>query len=161
LKLKTSIIFFATGLAIIAADQLSKEWIRTTFYLGQAVPETGFFRLVYAQNTGAAFSIFTGNNSILAGLAFLEMVILLVYFFVIRRQYPPLNTGWNTAASGLILGGIIGNLVDRIRLGHVTDFISVGPWPIFNIADSAGVVGIIMFAVTLLVAFRHSNPPES
>jgi len=82
---KWILVFFAITLIIIAADQASKDWIRASFYLGQALPETGFFRLVYAQNTGAAFSMFYGNNGILSVVAMAELIIILC-----RRCVPML-----------------------------------------------------------------------
>jgi len=124
---------------------------------GQSIPESGFFRLTYAQNTGAAFSIFHGYSDILAVIASLGVILILVYIFVLHRHFPFLDTRLNKIALGMILGGTIGNLIDRIALGRVTDFIDVGPWPIFNIADSSLVVGVIVFALSILFASRESG----
>jgi signal peptidase II len=145
---------FAISLLVVAADQLSKFWIRSNMELYQYWPADGFFRLHYVQNTGAAFSIFDGNNEILTVIAFTGIILLLVYYFYIRSRYPFLNTRLNTVTLGLILGGVIGDLADRIYLGHVTDFISIGPWAIFNIADSAIVAGAIGFALSVLLSSR-------
>jgi signal peptidase II len=89
-------------------------------------------------------------------LAILGAALLLVYALVIRHSFSPLDNLLTWTALGLILGGIVGNLIDRLRLGAVTDFISVGWWPTFNIADSAVVVGAILFAYSLLrLARKH------
>lgn len=152
---KWNFIFFAIALAVVIIDQLSKWWIQTHFAPGQSVPETGPFRLTYAQNTGAAFSIFWGNTDILAVISMIGVVIILVYAFVFYRHFPSLNTRMNKIALGLILGGTVGNLIDRVWLHYVRDFIDAGPWPVFNIADSSLVVGIIIFAASILF-FSHT-----
>jgi signal peptidase II len=139
---------------IAIADQLIKFWIRTRLILGQSLPETGFFRLTHGQNTGAVFGIFQGNNDIITILVIIVAIIILVYFFFFRVRYPFLDTRLNTISLGLIFGGLSGNLIDRIRLGYVTDFISIGPWPDFNLADSSDVIGVIMLAFSILVVSR-------
>jgi signal peptidase II len=156
-RVKWNIILFAIAVLIIAADQLSKWWIQSNFYPGQSVPETGFFRLTYAQNTGAAFSIFWGNTDILAIFSLIGTILILVYNFVIYRHFPFLNTRWNKIALGLMLGGTVGNMIDRFWLHYVRDFIDVGPWPIWNIADASLVVGVIIFAASILFTVGSSN----
>jgi len=151
---KRNILFFAIWLFVTIADQLSKLWIRTNFALGQSIPETGFFRFTYVQNTGAAFSIFSGNNEVLAVIAALEGLVVLIIFFFIIKRLPQWNTPYITISLALIMGGIAGNLIDRFNLGYVTDFIDVGPWPVFNIADSSGVIGVIMLAVYIILISR-------
>jgi signal peptidase II len=154
---KWNILFFAIALVIIAGDQLSKGWIQSNFYPGQSVPESGFFRLTYAQNTGAAFSIFYGQSDILTVVSIIGIILLLVYAFIIYRHFPFLNTRMNKIALGLILGGTVGNLIDRISRGFVVDFLDAGPWPIFNVADSSTTVGVIIFAVSILLAARDTG----
>jgi signal peptidase II len=147
---KWNIIFFTVAFLVIAVDQLSKFWIRSHLALGQSLPESGFFRLTYARNTGAAFSLFYGYSDVLTIVAFIGIILLLAYVFVIYRHFPFLNTRFNKISLGLILGGTIGNLLDRLNLGYVTDFIDIGPWPIFNLADSSVVIGVILFAYSIL-----------
>jgi len=154
------ILFTSIAALIVLADQITKWWIRSNLAIGQSIPETGFFRITHVYNTGAAFSIFWDNNRALIIVASIELVLVLVYFLFIRQRYGFLTGVWNTVASALILGGIIGNLIDRIHQGHVTDFIDVGPWPVFNVADSCGVVGVILFAVTILF-FSHTKKQGS
>jgi signal peptidase II len=153
-QLKWNIIFIAIAFLIIFFDQISKYWIRSNLVLGQSMPETGFFRFTYAQNTGAAFSLFYGQADILAVVSILGAILILLYVFVLSRRWDFLDTRLNKIALGLMLGGTIGNLIDRIIIGHVTDFIDVGPWPVFNVADSSLVVGVIIFAFGLLIASR-------
>jgi signal peptidase II len=151
---KWNIIFFAISFVVITFDQLSKWWIQTHFYPGQSVPETGPFRLTYAQNTGAAFSIFNGRTDILTVVSSFGVIVILVYNFFLYRQFPALDTHINKIALGLILGGTVGNLIDRAWLHYVRDFIVAGPWPVFNVADSCLVVGIIIFAVSIIFFTR-------
>ncbi|MFC2034613.1 signal peptidase II [Chloroflexota bacterium] len=157
IKRKRNLIFFSIVFLTTIADQLSKLWIRTHIISGQSLPETGFFRLTHGQNTGAIFGIFQGNNNTLTILVIIVTVSILTYFFFVRDRYPFLNTRLNTIASGLILGGMVGNLIDRIHLGYVTDFISIGSWPDFNLADSSGVVGVIIFTFSILPIFRNTS----
>lgn len=149
--------FFVVMCLITIADQFSKFWITTNLAPDQSLPETGFFRLNHVQNTGVVFGLFNGNNASITFLVVVEAVLILFYFFFISGRYPFLNTRLNTMASGLILGGLIGNLIDRIRLGHVTDFISVGPWPNFNFADLSGVIGAFLLAFSILLFSRQNS----
>ena len=150
-QLKWNLIFAAIVIAVVAIDQFSKSWIRTHLEVNQSVPQTGVFRLTYAQNTGAAFSIFYGRSGILTFVAIIGIILLLLYTFVIYRRFPYLDTLINKISLALILAGTCGNLIDRLVLGHVTDFIDVGPWPVFNVADSSIVAGVIIFALTILL----------
>jgi signal peptidase II len=99
----------------------------------------GWLGLEYTQNRGAAFGVLSGIGPVLVTASFAILTGLLVLYM--RRARPPL---WQTVAIGLISGGALGNLIDRVRLGHVIDFVSVGPWPNFNIADSAITVGVLV-----------------
>jgi signal peptidase II len=88
------------------------------------------------------------------------VVVILVYAFVIYRHFPSLDTRLNKIALGLILGGTVGNMIDRVWLHYVRDFIDVSIWPVFNIADSSLVVGIIIFAASILFFSRDSAPQK-
>jgi len=147
-------IFFLTAALVVAADQLSKLWIRSNLLVGQSLFEVGFFRFTHIHNTGAAFGIFRGYSSVLMIVAFIGVAVLLVYTLFIHSRFSLLDGRLSRLALGLILGGTIGNLIDRLRLGYVTDFIDVGAWPTFNLADSSVVVGVIIFAGTLLYLTR-------
>jgi len=143
------VAFFLIALLVVALDQLTKIWIRSNLAIGQSLPETGFFRLTYVHNTGAAFGLFQDQSVPLTIVASIGVVVLLVYALFIYRRFPRLDSRLGKPALGLILGGTVGNLVDRLRFGYVTDFIDIGIWPAFNLADSAVVVGAIIFAYSL------------
>jgi signal peptidase II len=149
-RVKWNIILLTIAVLDIAADQLSKWWIQSNFSPGQSVPSSGFFRITYVQNTGAAFSIFWGRTDILAVVSIIGTILILVYNFYISRRFPFLNTRLNKVALGLMLAGTVGNLIDRLWLHYVRDFLDAGPWPVFNIADSSLVVGVIVFAFSIL-----------
>jgi signal peptidase II len=144
-----NVVFFLTALLTVAADQLSKLWIRDYLPEGQSLPETGLFRLTHVHNSGGVFGLFQGQSLRLIIVAFIGVAIILIYALVIYRRPPFSDNMVGKSALGLILGGTIGNLIDRLHLGYVTDFIDVGWWPAFNIADSAVVVGVIVFAYSL------------
>jgi len=160
-QLKWNLILFSISIVIVIIDQLSKLWIQKHFVLGQSWPETGFFRFTYAQNTGAAFSLFHGHVEILTAVSFTGILLLLVYLFYVCRKYPVLDTAMSRIALGLILGGAAGNLIDRITLGYVRDFIDVGPWPIFNVADSSTTIGVIIFVIFILFASGKLDQHEN
>ena len=142
--------FFLTALLVLVADQLSKIWIRSNLDIGQSLFEVGFFQIIrFPPNTGAAFGLFQGHSFALTIVAIVGIALLLFYALFIYRRYPFLDNRLGRSALGLILGGTIGNLIDRLRFGGVTDFISIGIWPAFNLADSAIVVGVILFAYSL------------
>jgi signal peptidase II len=135
------LVAIATAVAVI--DQSTKFFIVSVIGPGQLESRIelvdGWLALEYAQNRGAAFGVLAGLAPILAAVSIAILTgMLLVY---LRQSTPPL---WQTVAIGLISGGALGNLVDRVRLGHVVDFLAVGPWPNFNFADSAITVGVLV-----------------
>jgi signal peptidase II len=144
-----NVVFFLTALLIVAVDQLTKMWIRSYLPVGQSFPRTGFLRLTHVSNTGGAFGLFQGHSFSLTIVAFAGIAVLLVYALLIYHRFPSVDGMLGKSALGLVLGGTIGNLIDRLRFGYVTDFIDVGFWPTFNIADSAVVIGVILFAYSL------------
>ena len=150
--------FFLTAVLIVAADQLSKIWIRANLLdVGQPLFEIGFFRIVLAPpNTGAAFGLFQGHQFALTIFSLIAVAAILGYALLFYRRFPLLDNMSNRIALGLILGGTVGNLIDRLNpnLEGVTDFISIGIWPTFNVADSAVTVGAILFAYSLLRLLR-------
>jgi len=145
-----SVSFLLTASLILAADQLSKMWIRSNLLVGESLFEIGFFRLTHIHNTGAAFGLFRDQTFLLTVVALVGAVCILIYTLLFYRRYPFLPSILGTIALGLVLGGTVGNLVDRLLLGYVTDFIDVGFWPAFNVADPAIVVGVGILAYSLL-----------
>ncbi|HEX5500357.1 MAG TPA: signal peptidase II, partial [Thermomicrobiales bacterium] len=98
--------------------------------------------LEYAENRGAAFGLFGAQSWLLPLVA--TAIVAAIAVAYIRQPRPPLAIG---VAAGLAIGGAIGNLIDRVRLGHVVDFIAVGPWPNFNVADAGVTLGVAGFIV--------------
>jgi signal peptidase II len=147
---KRSLIVLLTVVVVVIADIITKEWIRS-YPLNHVIQKIGFLRIVHIQNTGAAFGVFQGHPFVLAILALVEIAALLTLAYYIHQRYQFLVTKWNMIALGLILGGAVGNLIDRIRFGGaVTDFIDLRLWPAFNVADSCVTIGAIMLAITVL-----------
>ena len=140
---------FLIALTVIGVDQLSKYLVRANMELGQSIPSEGLVRLTYTTNTGGAFGLFANQTFLLSLAAVLAITILVLYLRYLPRGSTLLNVGL-----GLDLGGAIGNLIDRVRLGEVTDFIDIGAWPVFNLADSAIVVGTFLITYCLLFAAK-------
>lgn len=145
--------------AVIAfCDQLTKYLVRNEFALAESRPVVnGLFNLTYIRNTGAAWGILGGQNTMLTVLS----LVLLVLMVVFRRSF--LSDTWShRLALGLLIGGIVGNLADRIRLGWVTDFLDfyIGRyhWPAFNIADAAICVGVGIYLITALREGKGNKP---
>ncbi len=149
-----NVVFFLTALLAVAADQLSKIWIRSNLARGELLPETGLFRLTHVHNTGAAFGLFQDQTFPLTIVALIGIVALLLFALLIYRRFPFLDSRLGKPALGLVLGGTVGNLIDRLRLGYVTDFLDIGVWPAFNIADSAITVGVVLFVYSFLFLTR-------
>jgi signal peptidase II len=133
-------------LAALAADQISKAIVTSSLNRGESWPDDGFVQATYARNTGTAFGLFRDQGFTLTIIS-LVAVAGMIYFF----RGTALK-GWPMRLSiGIMLGGAIGNLVDRIRLGFVVDFIDIGAWPIFNLADSFITTGIAILVITTLL----------
>jgi len=153
LRLRSDLVFFVIAGLVVALDQASKHLVRANLALGESVPEEGPLRITYVTNTGAAFGILQGQTLFLMVTTFFGLAAILLYYL-----YPPMEHGVLRLALGLQLGGAVGNLADRVRLGKVTDFIDVGPWPAFNVADSSIVVGVaIIVGFFLLAESRHRS----
>ncbi len=126
----------------LIVDQFTKWMVIENLARGESWPATGFFRITHAWNTGSAFSLFQGQSDILTWVSLAAVGVLTLIYRSIDRPSWVLKV-----AFGLQFGGALGNIVDRVRLGHVTDFLDVGRWPIFNLADSSIVVGIGLMIV--------------
>ncbi len=144
------------GLTLLIADQFSKLWVVAT--LGpepyqRAINLSGaWLRFVYARNTGIAFGLFPSLAQIFIVTSMLITAgALYAYVYHLPNEKPAMQI-----AIGLIAGGALGNISDRLRLGYVVDFISVGWWPVFNLADSSVTVGVTILAIYLMLA---SDPP--
>jgi signal peptidase II len=144
-------LFLISGF-IVVLDQYTKWLVRSNLSFAESwLPEQlqsllPYMRIVYWHNTGAAFGLFQNGNLIFIILGFIVSGVIIYYYPHVSRE-----DWWLKLALGLQLGGALGNLIDRLQYGHVTDFISVGSFPVFNVADSAITVGtcILLLGVYL------------
>ena len=136
----------AVAAAALFADQLTKQVVASTLTLDGDVQIAGPFSIHHVQNSGIAFGLFSNATALVTALTALAVGWMLVFFARSGARHPVLPV-----ALGLLIGGSSSNLVDRIRLGHVTDFLDFRYWPAFNLADTFIVVGVgILFAAILL-----------
>jgi signal peptidase II len=151
----------ALGVAVIALDQVTKRLIRDRVGVGESIPILdGFVSIVHARNPGAAFSFLADAPAWFRGPFFIAITVtaIAVLFYVISRL--PREDRLMRIALGGVLGGAVGNLIDRLIYGEVTDFIDVHwrsyHWPAFNVADSS--ITIAVSAVILHSLFARSEP---
>jgi len=135
--------------AAVVADQLTKQLVGRTLDLGESVDIAGPFSIHHVQNSGIAFGLFGSRTAIVIGVTAIAVGAMLVFFARSGRRHPVLPV-----ALGLVLGGSIANLIDRVRLGHVTDFLDLVAWPAFNLADTFIVVGVAILFGALVLADR-------
>jgi signal peptidase II len=138
---------FVAGV-VIALDQVTKSLIRADMPLGDSSRVTSFLDIVHIRNDGVAFSAFEGKPGLVIALLVVAIAALLWYFA--RHAEQPFV--W--LATGLVIGGALGNLIDRVFEGAVTDFIKFSHWPAFNVADIAINLGVV---VLLLVLFAEER----
>ena len=148
--LKSYLILFPIAASIVALDQYTKLLIRNTLAFGEIwapwVWLTPYARVVHWHNTGVAFGMFQNNNFLFAILVSIIALVIIIY-------YPQLTEGdwFLMIALSMQLGGAVGNLIDRLTVGHVTDFISVGNFAVFNVADASVTVGVGIMILGLWV----------
>jgi signal peptidase II len=138
---------------VLVIDRFTKAWIRNHFALGESRRITSWFYLTFVQNTGTAFGLFQGNNKALLTLALVILGALLYG----ARGLSERGGFWGALGVALVLGGAVGNVIDRIHFGQVIDFLDFRVWPVFNIADSAISVGTVSIILGLL---RKEHPEE-
>jgi signal peptidase II len=143
----------AVALAAIVADQLTKHIVSSQLALDDEVKVLGPFSIHHVQNSGIAFGFFASATSIVIVLTAFAVGWMLLFFARSGSRHPVLPV-----ALGLVIGGSISNLVDRVRLGRVTDFLDLESWPAFNLADTFIVVGV---AILLLALFAADRPARS
>jgi signal peptidase II len=158
-------LFLIVAALVVALDQLSKLWIHANRPQIELLP--GFLDLVYVKNYGAIFGLVHNHTELFIALGIAGSVIILVFLYYFRPA-----TTMGTVSFALILSGAVGNLIDRIRLGFVIDFISIHlqdtfHWPAFNIADAALTVGILMLLYYLYKsgvfrkAYERNHRPQN
>lgn len=153
-------IWFGLAALVVGLDQATKLLVLSRFFLGEALPVTGFFNLVLVFNSGAAFSFLAGAGGwqkwffVCLALAISAWLVVMIRHHAMERMLP--------AALALVLGGALGNVIDRLRFGAVVDFLDFHlagwHWPAFNIADSAITVGVALLLWQQLTHKEGSAP---
>jgi len=145
---------------IILLDQVTKNLVRSNLHFGEIWPQNhwivNYARIVHWSNTGAAFGMLQNFGIAFAILAVVVSIAILIYFPRIPR-----NDWLLRLALALQLGGAIGNLIDRLTIGHVTDFISLDSFAVFNIADASISIGVALLAVSLIQRERKEKLEKS
>jgi signal peptidase II len=139
----------AVAIAAIVADQLTKHLVTSKLALDDQVRVVGPLTIHHVQNSGIAFGLFASATYIVIVLTAFAVGWMLVFFARSGSRHPVLPV-----ALGLVIGGSVSNLADRVRLGHVTDFLDIRSWPAFNLADSFIVVGVAILLLALIAADR-------
>ena len=144
----------AVALAALGADQLTKSIVRGRLDLNDEVHVVGPFSIHHVTNSGIAFGLFASATSIVILLTGVAVAWMLYFFARSGSRHPVLPV-----ALGLVIGGSVSNLLDRVRLGHVTDFLDFRYWPAFNLADTFIVVGVAALLLALVVSDREATRP--
>lgn len=156
--MRNSAIWLALAAGVILLDQASKQWVLSAFSLHETVPVTAFFNLILVYNTGAAFSFLAGGG--VAARFFFITIAVVASFVILRLLRRHSQERLFSLALALILGGALGNLIDRILLSHVVDFLDFHAFgvhfPAFNVADMA-----ITGGAFLLVWESFSKPDKA
>ena len=154
------IAFAGLAAAVVIADQLTKSWVHATLVPGQPPMEVigDLVRFVYGQNRGGIFGLF-GDSATLLGLASAVVIVLIVVYQVREGM----RSHWTlSVALGLLLGGALGNLVDRVRFAYVIDWVDMGiggmRWYTFNVADAAISSALLLLVVIALAGERLPTP---
>ena len=136
-------MFYIIIILIVIGDQLTKGLIQQSMVLNQSIPVwDGIFSITYIHNTGAAFSMLAGKTQVLALFQVIIIGVILGYYILKgRRSHPLLRI-----SLAMIVAGGIGNLIDRLTLGYVVDFLDIHFWPIFNVADIGVSAGCVLLA---------------
>ncbi|NJC98185.1 MAG: signal peptidase II [Anaerolineales bacterium] len=150
------------AMAIVILDQWTKELVRTHIPLsGSWLPESlawlsPYARIVHWYNTGAAFGMFKQGSMVFTVLAFVVIGLILYYYPQVEKADWSLRI-----AMSMQLGGATGNLIDRLTIGHVTDFISIGKFPVFNVADASITVGAVVLFLGVWMMERAEKKQQS
>jgi signal peptidase II len=145
----------AVALSAVLADQVTKHVVTRTLPLDDAVHVAGPLSIHHVQNSGIAFGLFSSATAVVTIVTSIAVIWMLVFFARSGARHPVLP-----AALGLLIGGSVSNLADRIRLHHVTDFVDLKWWPAFNLADSFIVVGVAILLAALVAADRAPKKPR-
>lgn len=153
-------LFLIAGL-IILFDQITKSYVRANFtpYVEMWAPwdwMLPYARIVHVHNTGVAFGMMQGMNVVFATLAVIVSLAIIYYF-----SHVPAEDWTLRLAMAMQLGGAVGNLIDRLTVGHVTDFVSVGNFPVFNVADSSISIGVVVLVLGVWMQERRQQREQA
>jgi signal peptidase II len=147
---------YLTAAGIFILDRLTKYAVLNSIESGRSVKVFDFFHISLVFNTGTAFGLFKNLNFFFIVVS--AAVIALIALYAVRRR----KTGFFYSVSlGLIMGGALGNLVDRIKFGSVVDFLDFRVWPVFNVADSAISIGIALLILNILRTTHNAQRKNS
>jgi signal peptidase II len=140
---KRDFIFFITALLVLVIDQLTKYFVKANLTLSESVPViNNFFHITLIQNFGISFGMLN-----VSALRWIFVIITIIIIGLILYYYKQIKKQFPLICAALILGGALGNLMDRILLGFIVDFIDFRIWPAFNIADMAITIGVIALII--------------
>jgi signal peptidase II len=145
----------AIAIAAVVGDQVTKHVVVANLNLGESVHVVGPFSIRHVQNSGIAFGLFANATAGVIVVTAIAVGWMLAYFARSGARHPVLPV-----ALGLVTGGSVSNLADRVRLGFVTDFLDFRYWPAFNLADSFIVIGVGILLVALALAEREPRAPK-
>lgn len=141
-------MFYLVAFLVLAADQFFKYLINRSMTLGQSLPLLdGFLKLTYVRNTGAAFSLFVGFSPYLSVIGVIVAAVVIYYYYKIPNKSLVLQLGLAS-----LLGGILGNLIDRLVRSFVIDYLDINIWPVFNFADIMINVGVFLILCSFITA---------
>ncbi|MDI6799301.1 MAG: signal peptidase II [Actinomycetota bacterium] len=147
-------LVYLVALPIFAIDQAAKFAVKRCLQEGVSVPVIDkVFHLTHIQNSGAAFGIFAGRSDVLIAISLIAISLLIFYNHTSR-----LLSRFQRIAIGLLIGGALGNLVERLASGRVTDFLDFRFWPVFNLGDAAISIGVAMLLIMILSKEPNFSP---
>lgn len=146
--------FWAAALLVVGADQATKGIVRGSLERGESWPDADWpLKIRHITNSGAAFGILQDQTAFLIVMAVIGLGAIYLYY-----RNPPFEHWLSAVAIGMMLGGALGNLIDRVRMGHVTDFIDPDRYPAFNVADSSIFVGVSVLILGYLWSEQQRKP---
>jgi signal peptidase II len=159
-KIKNYLFLFVVAGLLLGLDQWTKAYVRANLSLGSIWSPwdwmTPYARIVHWKNTGVAFGMFQGMSTVFAVLAAIVSVVIIYYYPRVAGDDWVLKT-----ALSLQLAGALGNLIDRITVKYVTDFISIGTFPVFNIADASISVGVVILLLYVWLEERKEKAKQT
>lgn len=154
---RRALLFAGTALGVIAIDQITKALVRSDMSIGESRPLIdGVLWLTRVYNTGAAFGMFSEQRPMLIVIAVVVLAVIAYVAFHLRPRSLAART-----ALALIAAGAVGNLIDRIVLHGVTDFLDLGWWPVFNVADMSLDVGVVLLVWWVLFSDEHAESDDA